>query len=277
MIDIKDASYSYSGFDGLKNINLNINKGESVVLMGANGSGKSTLLKLINGIILPDSGVYKFNNEEITAKKLQDTKFSKSFHQKIGFVFQNSDTQLFCADVYDEIAFGPRQMGMDENDVNKRVTDCLDLLNMQDFIHRQPYHLSGGEKRKVAIACVLALNPDVLVLDEPMSGLDPRTKRWLANFLVTLNQSGKTLITSTHDIELVLEISQRSVLFDENHTIAADMPTEQLLVDTELLKKVNLVDEYYHRHEGNGHQHFHSHFHKISPSVSTNEKEEENA
>jgi len=259
MIDIKDVSYSYSGINALRNINLHIEKGEAVALMGANGSGKSTLLKLINGIVSPDSGVYKFNNEEITHKKLQDTKFTKLFHQKIGFVFQNSDAQLFCADVYDEIAFGPRQMNMNESDVDKRVNDCLNLLNIQDFKHRQSYHLSGGEKRKVAIACVLALNPEVLVLDEPMNGLDPRTQRWLAEFLVKLNRVGKTLITSTHNLELVQEISQRAVLFDENHCIAADLPTEKLLMEIELLKKVNLVDEYYHRHDGNHHTHFHMH------------------
>lgn len=259
MIDIKDVSYSYSGINALNNINLHIEKGEAVALMGPNGSGKSTLLKLINGIVSPDSGVYKFNNEEITYKKLQNTKFSKLFHQKIGFVFQNSDTQLFCADVFDEIAFGPRQMGINENDVEKRVNDCLNLLNIQDFKRRQPYHLSGGEKRKVAIACVLALNPEVLVLDEPMNGLDPRTQRWLVEFLVKLNKAGKTLISSTHNLELVQEISNRSILFDENHTIVADMPTEKLLEDIDLLKKVNLVDEYYHRHEGNEHRHFHVH------------------
>jgi len=259
MIDIKDVSFSYSGINALRNINLHIEKGESVIFMGANGSGKSTLLKIINGIVLPDSGVYKFNDEEITHKKLQNTKFAKLFHQKIGFVFQNSDTQLFCADVYDEIAFGPRQMGLDEKDVDIRVQDCLQLLNMQEYEHRQPYNLSGGEKRKVAIACVLALNPDVLVLDEPMNGLDPKTQRWLVGFLVQLNKAGKTLITSTHNLELVQEISQRSVLFDENHTIAADLPTEQILNDIELLKKVNLVDEYYHKHSGNHHTHFHMH------------------
>ncbi len=259
MIDIEDVSYSYSGINALRNINLHIEKGEAVAFMGPNGSGKSTLLKLINGIVSPDTGVYKFNNEEITHKKLQDTKFTKLFHQKIGFVFQNSDTQLFCADVYDEIAFGPRQMGMNESDVDKRVNDCLNLLNIQDFKHRQPYHLSGGEKRKAAIACILALNPEVLVLDEPMNGLDPRTQRWLVEFLVKLNKAGKTLITSTHNLELVQEISQRAVLFDENHTIAADLPTEKLLMEIELLKKVNLVDEYYHRHDGNHHTHFHTH------------------
>ncbi|BAH07259.1 energy-coupling factor ABC transporter ATP-binding protein [Clostridium kluyveri] len=263
MIDISNVSYSYSGIPALKDINLHINKGEAVALLGANGSGKSTLLKLINGIVFPDSGSYKFNNEEITHAKLQDTKFSKLFHQKIGFVFQNSDTQLFCADVYDEIAFGPRQMGMNENDVDKRVNDCLSLLNITDFKHRQPYHLSGGEKRKVAIACVLALNPEVLVLDEPMNGLDPRTQRWLAEFLVKLNKMGKTLITSTHNLELVQEISKRAVLFGEDHCIAADLPTEKLLAEIDLLKKVNLVDEYYHCHEGNHHAHFHMHNYEL--------------
>lgn len=259
MIDIKNVSYAYSGFTALNNISIHIDKGEAVALLGANGSGKSTLLKLINGIISSDSGVYSFNNELITAEKLQDVKFSKQFHQKIGFVFQNSDTQLFCADVYDEIAFGPRQMGMSDKEVDIRVNDCLELLNIMDFKHRQPYHLSGGEKRKVAIACVLALNPEVLVLDEPMNGLDPRTQRWLVGFLTKLNNIGKTVITSTHNLELVQEISRRAVLFDEEHKIAADLPTNELLTKVELLKKVNLVDEYYHYHEGNHHVHFHMH------------------
>jgi len=259
MIDIKDISFSYSDVNVLNNINLHIVKGEAVALLGSNGSGKSTLLKLINGIVNPASGTYKFEGAEITYKNLQDSKFAKSFHQKIGFVFQDSDAQLFCADVYDEIAFGPRQMGMDESEVDKRVDDCLKLLNIENFKHRQPYHLSGGEKRKVAIACVLSLNPEVLVLDEPMNGLDPRTQRWLVEFLVNLNKAGKTLITSTHNLELVQEISRRSILFDQNHTIVADMPTGELLQEIDLLKKVNLVDEYYHSHAGKDHRHFHDH------------------
>jgi cobalt/nickel transport system ATP-binding protein len=249
MIEIKEAYYSYSDGYALNNINLLIEKGESVALMGPNGSGKSTLLKLINGIISPDSGVYKLGNEEITHKKLQDNKFAKHLHQIIGFVFQNSETQLFCSNVYDEIAFGPRQMGLNETDVDKRVNDCLDLLNIQDFRNRTPYHLSGGEQRKIAIACVLSLNPEILVLDEPMNGLDPRTQRWLVEFLIRLNKAGKTLITSTHNLELVQEISSRSILFNENHTIVADMSTEKLLEDIELLKRVNLVDPHYRSHD----------------------------
>jgi len=160
---------------------------------------------------------------------------------------------------FDEVAFGPRQMGRKESEVEKRVNDCLELLNIRDFKSRQPYHLSGGEKRKVAIACVLALNPEVLVLDEPMNGLDPRTQRWLVEFLVGLSKAGKTLISSTHNLELVHEISNRAILFDENHTVVADRPTERLLEDIDLLKRVNLVDEYYHQHEGNEHRHFHDH------------------
>lgn len=249
MIEIIEAYYSYSDGYALNNINLCIKKGEAVALMGPNGSGKSTLLKLINGIISPDYGVYKFNGEEITHKRLQDNKFAKRFHQNIGFVFQNSETQLFCSNVYDEIAFGPRQMGLNENDVDQRVNDCLKLLNIQEFRNRTPYHLSGGEQRKVAIACVLSLNPEVLVLDEPMNGLDPRTQRWLVEFLVGLNKAGKTLITSTHNLELVQEISTRSILFDETHTIVADMPTVKLLEDIDLLKRVNLVDPYYRSYD----------------------------
>jgi cobalt/nickel transport system ATP-binding protein len=259
MIELKNVYYSYEGVNALNNINLNINKGEAIALMGPNGSGKSTLLKLINGIVSPDQGVYLFNNQEITQKKLQIGKFAKSLHQQVGFVFQNSDTQLFCADVYDEIAFGPRQMGMKEQEIDDRVNDCLELLDIRDLKNRSPYHLSGGEKRKVAIACVLSLNPEVLVLDEPMNGLDPRTQRWLVEFLINLNKSGKTLLTSTHNLELVQEISTRAILFNEKHMIVADLPTERLLENIDLLKEVNLVDKYYHSHEGKDHKHFHDH------------------
>lgn len=259
MIELKDVGYSYEGNRALSNITLKIQRGESVSLLGPNGSGKSTLLKLINGLVFPDAGTYKFDGQEITPKALKDEKFSKVFHQRLGFVFQRSEAQLFCATVYDEVAFGPRQMGLDEAAVETRVNDCLGLLGLGGFKNRQPYHLSGGEKKKVAIACVLALNPEVLILDEPMNDLDPRTERWLAEFIVDLNKAGKTIVISTHNLEMVQEISRRAVLFDETHTIAADLQTYRLLDDIALLKRVNLVDDYYHRHEDGGHGHFHDH------------------
>ncbi|MGI5978931.1 MAG: energy-coupling factor ABC transporter ATP-binding protein [Oscillospiraceae bacterium] len=259
MIELENVSYAYEGALALDSINFKIEKGESLCLLGPNGSGKSTLLKLINGLIFATAGSYKFDGEEITQKKLKDVKFSKRFHQRLGFVFQDSEAQLFCSNVYDEIAFGPRQMGMDEQAVEKRVNDCLALLRLESFKSRQPYHLSGGEKKKVAIAATLALNPEVLILDEPMNGLDPRTERWLAAFIVDLNRAGKTVITSTHNLELVQEISHRAILFDESHRVAADLPTEKLLEDIDLLKRVNLVDEFYHVHEDHGHEMFHIH------------------
>ncbi|MGB4587818.1 MAG: ABC transporter ATP-binding protein [Clostridiaceae bacterium] len=259
MIALKNISYGYAGTEALKDITLHIKKGEAVALLGANGCGKSTLLKLINGIISPDKGEYFFDGERITTKTLQDNRFAKHFHQRVGFVFQHSDTQLFCADVYDEVAFGPRQMGLPEKEVSQRVDDCLKLLGIKDLEHRQPYHLSGGEKKKVAIACVLSLNPDVLVLDEPMNGLDPRTQRWLVEFLSKLSSTGKTLITSTHNLELVQSIATRGVLFNEDHEIVADMPMTELLMKFELLKQVNLVDEFYHQHVGKHHVHYHMH------------------
>ena len=259
MIDLLNASYSYQGMPALCNASLRIEKGEAVALLGPNGSGKSTLLKLLNGIVFADSGTYKFDGEEITEKKMRDSSIQKAFHRRIGFVFQNSDTQLFCADVYDEIAFGPRQMGMGEEEVESRVQDCLNLLGIEDLRHRQPYHLSGGEKRKVAIACTLALNPDVLTLDEPLNSLDPRTQRSLVELLANLHKAGKTLITSTHNLELVQELSSRAILFADTHSIVADRPTKALLSDTRLLIETNLVDDFYHEHAGVAHSHFHTH------------------
>ncbi len=262
MIELTNIQYAYEGAPALCGVSLRIQKGEAVALLGPNGSGKSTLLKLINGIVFPDSGTYRFDKEEITETKLRDARFQKAFHRRVGFVFQNSDTQLFCADVYDEIAFGPRQMGMSEQEVSARVEDCLDLLGIQNLKHRQPYHLSGGEKRKVALAATLALNPDVLTLDEPLNGLDPRTQRSLVELLAKLHESGKTLITATHNLELVQELSTRAVLFDQTHSVVADRPTKDLLSDTNLLISVNLVDDYYHEHTGMDHSHFHTHAEK---------------
>lgn len=259
MIELKQVTYAYEGRVALNEINLQIQAGESVAIMGANGSGKSTLLKLINGIIAPTQGFYKFDGDLITHERLQEPLFAKAFHQRIGFVFQNAETQLFCANVYDEVAFGPRQMGLSEAEVERRVTDALGLLSIGDFKQRVPYHLSGGEKRKVAMASVLALNPDVLILDEPMNGLDPKSQRWLVSFLRELSAVGKTLIISTHNMELVNELAKRAILFDESHRIVGDMDTAQLLDNVALLKQVNLVDECYHVHDSHGHKHYHDH------------------
>jgi cobalt/nickel transport system ATP-binding protein len=157
----------------------------------------------MNGIIFPDSGEYLFRGKIIDSQNLNDKTFLKKFHKSIGFVFQNSDSQLFCQNVYEEIAFGPRQMQFSEDEINSRVRDCLEMLCIDHLKHREPYHLSEGEKKKVAIAAVLALNPEVLVLDEPMNGLDPRIKRFMKELLIELNKAGKTIICATHEFEYI--------------------------------------------------------------------------
>lgn len=242
MIDMKNVSYSYdNNINALKNINLHIESGESVALIGVNGSGKSTLMKIINGLTIPDGGSYFFDGEEITHKKMQNEKFSKDLHKKVGFVFQNSEVQLFCSNVYDEIAFGPRQMGISEEEVEKRVSDTLKLLQIESLRNRQPYHLSGGEKKKVAIATVVVLNPDVYVFDEPMNGLDPKTKRFLKEFMIAINKAGKTILCSTHDFEYINGVFKRAVVFSNDHTIIRDGSCEEILSDTAFLYDNNII------------------------------------
>jgi len=242
MIDIRKVSYSYDNkVSALKNINIKVQEGEAVALVGVNGSGKSTLMKLINGLISPTSGKFIFDGEEINSKKLHDEKFSKAFHKKIGFVFQNSEAQLFCSNVYDEIAFGPRQMGMNEEEVEKRVEDTLKLLKIEELRNRQPYHLSGGEKKKVAIAAVVVLNPDVYIFDEPMNGLDPKTKRFLREFMIAINNAGKTILCSTHDFEYVKGVFKRAIVFSYDHTIIRDGDYEEIMGDTEFLYENNII------------------------------------
>ncbi|MFL0269089.1 energy-coupling factor ABC transporter ATP-binding protein [Candidatus Clostridium radicumherbarum] len=242
MIDIRNVSYSYDNkTSALKDINITVNDGEAIALVGVNGSGKSTFMKLINGLISPISGSFIFEGEEINTKRLQDEKFSKAFHKKVGFVFQNSEVQLFCADVYDEIAFGPRQMGMREDEVKKRVEDTLKLLKIEELKDRQPYHLSGGEKKKVAIASVVVLNPEVYVFDEPLNGLDPKTKRFLREFMIAINKAGKTIICSTHDFEYVKGVFKRAIVFSNDHTIIRDGNYEEIMGDTEFLYENNII------------------------------------
>ena len=240
MIDISNLNFSYRNRVALKNINVCIEKGDSVAIIGANGSGKSTFLKLINGLIFGNTGSYTFEGMEITEKTMEESKFSKLFHKKIGFVFQNSDAQLFCPTVYDEIAFGPRQMGMDEKEISVRVKDCLNLLHVEELTDIAPYNLSGGEKKRVAIASVLALNPDVLVLDEPTNNLDPKTKNFLRELLIQLNSYGKTIICVTHDFEYIDEVFKKAIVFSEEHSIIRQGDYAEIVCDDELLKLHNI-------------------------------------
>ena len=208
MLELKNVSHSYEeDVKTLENVSLRVERGQAVAIVGANGSGKTTLLKLLNGLIFPTSGVYEFDGAPITRKALADAKFAKSFHRRIGFVFQNADAQLFCGSVEDEIAFGPRQLNFTEEEIRRRVDDCLELLEITRLRRRAPYALSGGEKRRVAFACVLAVNPEVLVADEPLASLDELGRNLIVELFKTLRSTGKTLVFASHNEEFISEIA----------------------------------------------------------------------
>ncbi|ATW28892.1 energy-coupling factor ABC transporter ATP-binding protein [Candidatus Formimonas warabiya] len=261
IIELRNVSFQYSeGNPVLKDINLDIYQGEKLVILGANGSGKSTLQKILNGLIFPQKGSYKAFGQLVTQETLNDAQFSQAFRQRMGFVFQNSDAQLFSANVWEEVAFGPLQMNLTIDEVKKRTQEVLSMLGLDPLQDRPPYKLSGGEKKKVAIASILSMNPEILILDEPTSGLDPRTQRWLINLLGQLNQGGKTIITCTHNLDIVEEIADRVIVFNEEHQIVAHGDPQEILGDKKLLLSVNLIDEYYHRHAHESeHRHYHSH------------------
>lgn len=217
LIAFDDFCFAYEREPALRHITLEIDEGDSVVLMGDNGSGKSTLLKAICGLIHPQQGSYRFDGAEVTEQSMRNEAFSKRLHARVGFVFQDSDAQLFCPSVADEIAFGPRQMGLSPDEVDKRVNDVLGLLGIQGLRDRAPWTLSGGEKKRAAIACVLSMNPDALCFDEPLAGLDVKTQTWLLGFLKQLKAAGKTLIIATHDQSLADALADYFVFMGEYH------------------------------------------------------------
>ncbi|MCD1295254.1 nickel ABC transporter ATP-binding protein [Methanocella sp. CWC-04] len=263
IFELKNVSYSYAGnIDALKNIDLSIGKGERVVIMGANGSGKSTLLAILNGLIYPTSGeFFAFGNEvtEDTFDTLAEDDFCTFFRKKVGFVFQNSDIQLFSSTVYDEIAFGPLQLDMPKDEIMSRVDDVMSFVGIEKLKERAPHTLSGGEKKKVSIASVLATNPDVLLLDEPTGGLDPRTQLWLIELLQELGDAGKTIITATHDLDIVEQISNRAIVMGEDHMVRTDNETSVVINDLDILLNTNLIHKHMHRHGAIKHQHYHGH------------------
>jgi cobalt/nickel transport system ATP-binding protein len=258
---LEQVSYHYPGGEiALREINLEIHREERLVLLGANGSGKSTLLKVLDGLLFPQQGsVYAFGRL-LDEDSLKQAEYNYSFRRQVGFVFQSSEAQLFSSNVWEEIAFGPLHMNMVEEEVRRRVTDVVELFDLKAIKDRPPFKLSGGEKKKVALAAVMATNPAVLILDEPTNGLDPRTQRWLIEMLKQLGGAGKTLITATHDLQIVEEIGDRALVFDENHGLVASGTPREILSDRELLLAVNLIDPGFHRHiHGGDHTHYHSH------------------
>lgn len=214
LFECRNVCYSYQGrFPALSGIDMTISHGERIALVGANGSGKSTLLNLLDGLIFPDSGAITYLDKALTEVAFMEERFSVGFRMRVGLVFQNPDAQLFCPTVKDEIAFGPLQLGIDEAMVKARMAQIVATLKITHLLERAPHQLSVGEKRKVAFAAVLAGDPDVLLLDEPMAGLDPQTSTHLIEMLATAASLGKTIVTATHDLHIIEDIADKVYVF----------------------------------------------------------------
>jgi cobalt/nickel transport system ATP-binding protein len=255
-------SYSYlERFPALEEVSLDLACGQRLALLGANGCGKSTLLKILAGLIFADRGSYRAFGEEVNAEKLEDEQFSASFRSRVGFVFQNTDAQVFSPTVREEIAFGPLQLGLELDEIETRISDVTAMLEIGDLIERAPYQLSAGQKKRVAIASVLAMNPELLLFDEPTAGLDPRSRHWLLELMIELGEAGKTIVFASHELDQLESIADRCLVLSEQHReLAVGVPAE-ILADRELLLAANLVHEHAHRHGKLLHSHAHERGH----------------
>jgi cobalt/nickel transport system ATP-binding protein len=256
----KNLDYDYpGGIAALKEICFDIGAGELVALVGANGSGKSTLLKLLDGLLFPTSGELLAFGMKLSEKILETGSRAVDFRRRVGLVFQDPDVQLFSPTVWEEVTFGPLQLGICREEVISRANEALELLNIVNLRERPPYLLSGGEKKKVSLASVLSLRPQVLLLDEPTTGLDPWSQGNLIDFLLQWADKDKVLVFSTQDLDVVEEVATRIIVMGAGHGIVADGKPEEFLSDSDFLLRNNLVHEHSHRHKDLVHRHPHLH------------------
>ena len=262
VFELDRVSYRYQGrFPALIDVSLSIQPGQKVAILGANGSGKSTLLKMLAGLYFSASGSIRAFGQELSEARLADDATNWAFRRRVGFVFQDPDVQLFSATVWDDVAFGPLQLGLPRSELAERVRRTLDRLGIEHLAERVPYGLSGGEKKKVALATALVMEPEVLLLDEPTAALDPRSERALVELIVDWNASGHTVITATHDLDLVAELADRAIVFGEGKTLVRDGPPGEILGDHEFLAAHNLAHSHAHRHATAGEVAVHAHPH----------------
>jgi cobalt/nickel transport system ATP-binding protein len=257
---VNGLSYSYpSGQPALQDVNLSIDPGEQLVILGANGCGKSTLLKALDGLLAPASGQILAFGEDVTGAA-GDPELGRWLHRRVGLVFQDPEVQLFSPTVFDDVAFGPLQLGWSEEEVIDAVNAALRDLGIEHLADRAPYELSGGEKRRVAIATVLSMDPEVILLDEPTANLDPRSRSALIEIIARLRDRGKTIVLTTHDLDLVPLLATRVIVFgdQERQPVASGSPDE-ILADTDLLLRANLIHEHLHYHGALVHSHIHAH------------------
>ncbi|MEA4907257.1 MAG: ABC transporter ATP-binding protein [Chloroflexi bacterium] len=242
IFEVRDLCYDYDGqIAALEGINLTVQAGESVAILGSNGSGKSTLLKILDGLYFPSRGTVEAFGHPLSEQALRDDAFNFAFRSRVGFVFQDSDAQLFMPSVWEEIAFAPLQLGIPPEEVTARIDAALAALHLEKLRDRPPHQLSGGEKKKVSLASILSLAPQVWLLDEPSAGLDPRSVSWLIDFITRQAGDGKTIVLATHDLEIVEAISEQVYVLDEDHHLVAAGTPGEILKDTSLLVQANLA------------------------------------
>jgi len=259
--EVNNLSYRYLQVVALNGLSMYVHRGERVALLGANGSGKSTLLRLLAGLYFPEHGEISFFGEKLTEQRLENEKFFFAFRRRVGLVFQNPDIQLFNPSVFDEVAFGPLQLQWPKEQIRKRVGETLDLMGIAHLRDRAPHRLSGGEKKRVALASVLVLDPEVLLLDEPSAALDPRSQSQIVEFLVSWGNRSKTVITATHDLDTLEDIADRCYVL-ENGAVAGEGTPLAVLHDVALLERTKLVRPHHHVHrEGASQPHPHLHQH----------------
>ena len=235
-LETKNLSFTYpDGTKALKNVNLKIKKGEKIAIMGPNGAGKSTLFSHFNGLSEPTSGHVEIESEKIIFERDELLKV----RQKVGIVFQDPNDQLFAPTVKEDVAFGPMNLGLEYEEVERRIKESLEMVGMAGFEEKTPHHLSGGQQKRVAIAGIIAMRPDIMILDEPTAGLDPEGVDKVLNILNKLNEEGMSIVISSHDIEMVNHFADKIfVLYDGE--IIAEGDKHQIFSDKELLKKAHL-------------------------------------
>jgi len=260
LFECRDVHFEYERVSALRGLSLEIRAGESVALLGANGSGKSTLLRLLDGLGFASRGDVVFDGTALTPELFKSDDFALPFRRRVALVFQNPDVQLFNPTVFDEVAFGPAQLQWPKNQIIERVNGALQLMAIEHLRDRPPYRLSGGEKKRVALASVIVLDPEVILLDEPTSTLDPRSQSQLIDLLQKWKSASKTIITATHQLEIIDELADRAFVLQEGR-VAASGPTREVLDNFDLLLRTNLVHAHRHSHGSMTHSHPHRHSH----------------
>lgn len=236
IIEIKNLKYAYtSDKPALRGIDVTIGKGERIAVIGSNGAGKSTFFLNLNGVLTPDSGEIYFKGQKLT----RDKKDLNTLRKSIGIVFQDADNQIIASTVMGEVSFGPMNLKLPREEVVRRVDEALEYMNITDFKDRPPHYLSGGEKKRITIADIIAMHSEVIVFDEPTAALDPLNAEMLEEVLEKLSTQEKTMLISTHDVDFAYRWAERALVFCDGQIIA-DAPPAEIFNDAEILRRANL-------------------------------------